>query len=178
MNSYSLQQGGTIKAEKRTHTHMQAQGDETLEKWEGGESRSSDPDTLFLRWTLTRHELSHDCDLLSLFSDWIFSIALSSSSLTLLSAISIKPLQRSSFPFLYFSILTFPLKKKTAFMFLLLLRIAIFPCVSTVFTFISGSLVIIPTSKSYNFSISIMLDLVFLCGCLFLLNYSSYPFFF
>lgn len=62
-------------------------------------------------------------------------------------------------------------------MFLLLLRIAIFPCVSTVFTFISESLVIIATSKSYNFSISITLALVFLCGCLFLLNYSSYPFF-
>ena len=32
--------------------------------------------------------------------------------------------------------------------------------------------------KSYNFSISITLELVFLCGCLFLLSYWSYPFFF
>ena len=156
---------------------MQAQGKETLEKWEGGESTSSDPDTSSLRWTLTTHELNHDCDHLSLFSDWVFSIALSSGSLTLLFAISIKPLQRISFPLLYFLVLTFPVLKKTALRFLLL-RIAIFPCVSTVFTFIAGSLVIIATLKSYNFSISITLELVFLCGCLFLLSYWSYPFFF
>lgn len=60
----------------------------------------------------------------------------------------------------------------------MLLRIAIFPCVSTVFTFIAGSLVIIATLKSYNFSIGITLELVFLCGCLFLLSYWSYLFFF
>ena len=177
MNSHSLRQGGTAKAEKRTQTHMQAQGNETLEKWEGGESTSSDPDTSSLRWTLTTHELNHDCDHLSLFSDWIFSTALSSSSLTLLFAISVKPLQRISFPLLYFSVLAFPFFKKTAFRFLLL-RIAIFPCVSTVFTFIAGSLVIIATLKSYNFSIGITLELVFLCGCLFLLSYWSYLFFF
>lgn len=178
MNSHSLRQGGTAKAEKRAQTHMQAQGNETLEKWEGGESTSSDPDTSSLRWTLTTHELNHDCDHLSLFSDWIFSTALSSSSLTLLFAISVKPLQRIFFPLLYFSVLTFLFfKKKTAFRFLLL-RIAIFPCVSTVFTFIAGSLVIIATLKSYNFSIGITLELVFLCGCLFLLSYWSYLFFF
>lgn len=156
---------------------MQARGNETLEKWEGGESTSSDPDTSSLRWTLTARELNHDCDRLSLFSDWIVSIALSSSSLTLLSAISIKPLQRISFLLLYFSVLAFPCFKKTASRFLLL-RIAIFPCVSTVFTFIAGSLVIIATLKSYNFSISIMLELVFLCGCLFLLSYSFFKIFF
>ena len=105
-------------------------------------------------------------------ADWIVSIALSSSS-----AISIKPLQRISFPLLYFSVLAFPFFKKTAFRFLLL-RIAIFPCVSMVFTFIAGSLVIIATLKSYNFSISIMLELVFLCGCLFLLSYSFFKIFF
>lgn len=172
MNSHSLQQGGTAKAEGRTQTHMQARGNETLEKREGGESTSSDPGTSSLRWTLTTRELNHDCDHLSLFSDWIVSIALSSSS-----AISIKPLQRISFPLLYFSVLAFPFFKKTAFRFLLL-RIAIFPCVSMVFTFIARSLVIIATLKSYNFSISIMLELVFLCGCLFLLSYSFFKIFF